>query len=259
MAEQSLRHVLKRASAPTAGQKWGCPDESVLAAFADGQMGDSERVESHLADCNHCRQQVAFLVHRPEPVGEVDVPAKLLARAEALGARGRARAVSPAWRWATAAAVTACLVLVITLRMREQELGVAPAPPAAPVVDSTPPEAASPTLQDQANPLRGQRSVRGEEAGLSLPTLLQPLDSTQISGELRFRWRPVNGSLFYEIRVTTAAGDPVWQSERIHLTAGQLPTSIRLTAGEKYFVWVVAYLPEGKTVRSSAVAFTVRD
>jgi len=89
--------------------------------------------------------------------------------------------------------------------------------------------------------------------------MLQPREGAEVSGKLRIQWQPVKGSLFYEIRVTTAAGDPVWQSDRVSTTVSQLPPAIQLIPGEKYFAWVVAYFPEGKTIRSRAVAFTVRD
>ncbi len=63
-------------------------------------------------------------------------------------------------------------------------------------------------------------------------------------------------SLFYEIRVVTAEGDLVWR-ERIEGSRVQFPAGVQLVKGQKYFVWVRAYLPEGKTAKSAVVGFNV--
>ncbi len=260
MIEEHLKNRRKRSSVWSRIRLGGCPDEAALAAFADGQLGDSESVEGHLAECDQCRKQVAFLCQGLGVESDADVPVVLLSRAEVFGAKKASTAFSPAWRWATAAAVSACLVLAISLRVREDGLDVVFPPPTPPSLDSTSPRADTPVppQSGSTNP-ESQRTVRGGEPSQFLPNMLQPLDGAEIAGEVRFQWQPVSGSLFYEVRVTTAAGDPVWQSDRVSTPTVRLPSSIHLASGERYFVWAVAYLPEGKTVRSRAVAFTVRD
>ena len=259
MIEQHLKNPGKRNSLLSVVRGWGCPDEATLAAFADGQLEDTGGVEEHLAECHRCRQQVSFLVHGSGLARDANVPPTLLARAEALGSTEASSAVSPAWRWATAAAVTACLVLAISLRVRESRLDVILTPPTPPSVDSSPTADTPGPSQPDANYAEGQRNLRSAESRQLLPNMLQPREGAEVSGKLRIQWQPVKGSLFYEIRVTTAAGDPVWQSDRVSTTVSQLPPAIQLIPGEKYFAWVVAYFPEGKTIRSRAVAFTVRD
>jgi len=54
--------------------------------------------------------------------------------------------------------------------------------------------------------------------------------------------------------MVTAEGDLVWEA-RVEGTQARLPEDVQLAAGEKYFVWVRAHLPEGKTVQSKVVGF----
>ncbi|MCI0535202.1 MAG: hypothetical protein L0Z50_08235 [Verrucomicrobiales bacterium] len=258
--EQHLKNPDTQDTPLSSIRRWSCPDEVTLAAFADGQLAHADGVENHVADCRRCRAQVAFLAQGSDFAQDADISVALLARAEALGAKGMTTAVSPAWRWATAAAVTACLVLAISLRIKDDGLDVVFPPPTPPGLDSASPRA-EPPAPPQPNPpgSESQRTVRGAEASQTLPNMLQPREGAEIFGTLRFQWQPVSGSLFYEVRVTSAAGDPVWQSERVTGPEVQLPSGIQLAPGEKYFVWVVAFLPESKTVRSRAIAFTVQN
>jgi len=75
---------------------------------------------------------------------------------------------------------------------------------------------------------------------------------------LKFRWVPFDQSMFYEVRLATAEGDLVW-SARCETSEIRLPAEVHLDPGEKYFVWILARLPEGKTVKSPAIAFQVQD
>jgi hypothetical protein len=91
----------------------------------------------------------------------------------------------------------------------------------------------------------------------ALPDLVFPREGSIIESEkLEFRWHKVERSLFYEIRLVTADGSLVWE-RRVEAPRARLPADMRLTAGQKHFVWVRAYLPEGKTLKSSTVGFTV--
>jgi hypothetical protein len=78
-----------------------------------------------------------------------------------------------------------------------------------------------------------------------------------VPGEgLEVRWRGVPGSLFYEVRLVTAEGTNVWEG-RTEATAAPLPAGVGLLPGQKYYVWVRAYLSEGKTLKSAATGFRV--
>jgi hypothetical protein len=90
-----------------------------------------------------------------------------------------------------------------------------------------------------------------------LPDLLFPQEGSGIAPEeLKFSWQAVEQSVFYEIRLVTADGSLMWE-KRLEATSVRLPADVRVADGRKYFVWVRAYLPEGKTLKSSTVGFTV--
>ena len=73
---------------------------------------------------------------------------------------------------------------------------------------------------------------------------------------LEVRWRGVPGSLFYEVHLVTADGSVVWEG-RTEATEATLPAGVHLVPGQKYYVWVRAYLSEGKTLKSPAAGFSV--
>lgn len=255
MVEEILRSSRRSKGSLRFG--WRCPGESALAAFADGRLADSRRLEVHLSDCEACREQVAFLLRATGDDAEVEVPAELLVQAKAMGKRAGVPVVSAGWRWATAVAVTACLVLLVSRQVKQQEPGVVFAPPSPPGVASGSPGKEAPSAKADSREGEEVPSVRGKKPDSPAFRLLHPLEGAKVSGKVDFRWQPVPGSLFYEVRVTTAAGDPVWQSERFTTTGATAPPSVQFTPHEKHFVWVVAFLPEGKTVQSKAIAFTV--
>jgi hypothetical protein len=90
-----------------------------------------------------------------------------------------------------------------------------------------------------------------------LPNLLFPQEgSVIVPKELEFSWQGVERSVFYEIRLVTADGTLMWE-KRVEATSVRLPAGVRMAAGQKYFVWIRAYLPEGKTLKSSTVGFIV--
>jgi hypothetical protein len=66
----------------------------------------------------------------------------------------------------------------------------------------------------------------------------------------------VPGSVFYEVKVATAEGSVVW-SARTEGMEQRVPPSVFPIQGGKYFVWVRAYLPNGKTVTSDVIGFEV--
>ncbi len=235
-------------------RSWKCPDDERLAAYADNQLEERARqgLEDHVADCDFCRGQVAFLVRLEgtEPVGQV--PSQLLARARELGAEEGYSFWVPTLRWGTAVAATASLALGAALWLGQPDMTVPPTlTPEGPSPETL---VAPPTPPTPAEPLP---SVRSRQLELVVPKLLFPAEGSVVqAGHVEFRWRGMPRSLFYEIRVVTAEGDLVWRG-RAEATRVQLPTDVQLAAGQKYFVWVRAYLPEGKTAKSAVVGFNV--
>jgi hypothetical protein len=80
-----LLRFFKRAAGPV--DRAGCPDEETLAVFIEGNLAGSEpdKVESHLARCALCLDELAAALNAVETTGgEVDVPRPLVNRARAL-------------------------------------------------------------------------------------------------------------------------------------------------------------------------------
>jgi hypothetical protein len=257
MNERRLKRLL-RANHPVAeGARWGCPSEIELAAYADQRLPASKRahVEAHLAACDACLAQVAFLARMPEPAA---VPPDLLSRASALPVAGwRPRL---ALRWGTAAAA-ACLVLAVGLR-----LALPTAPPEVPrhtepsattTPSSPPPHVASSPAVAPEPPRAPAAAVRKSGTTPSVVVLLSPRENGSVS-PLRhdFLWQAVPGALYYELQILTEDGTVVWQASSDG-TAVRLPGGHPLRAGEKYFAWVRAHLATGGTLRSAAVSFHV--
>jgi hypothetical protein len=208
---------------------WRCPDEMRLAAYADGglELADRARLEQHLSACEYCLGQVSALVRlREATLPEAD--SDLLRRARGIvQAKPRSQWLQ-AWRWAAAFAATAGLAITVTLWVR-------------------PPQPAE------------KENVRTSYVQTSAPELVVPREGAAIKRDgLEFRWTAVNRALFYEVRVLAADGDLVWQT-RADRPQARPPEGVVLRAGQNYFVSVSAWLPEGKTVKSSVVGFRVTD
>ena len=255
MTEKELATLLQARGAERSKRTWRCPDEARLAAYADNQLADRARhgLEDHLADCEFCRGQLAFLVRveGTEPVGQV--PSQLLTGARELGAEEGYSFWVPTLRWGTAVAATASLALGAALWLNQPEISVSPpSPPEGPSPESL--AAPPPIPPAPAEPLPSVRSRQPEPVA---PELLFPAEGSVVrAGHIDFQWRGMPRTLFYEIRVVTAEGDLVWRG-RAEATRVQLPPDVQLAAGQKYFVWVRAYLPEGKTAKSAVVGFNV--
>jgi hypothetical protein len=85
------------------------------------------------------------------------------------------------------------------------------------------------------------------------PALLSPREGAVVRAEkVEFVWQPVENAISYEVKVTDAEGSSVLAESttvpRFHAT--------QIRPG-KYFVKVMAHLPDGRTVQSSRVGFIV--
>lgn len=227
--ENRLKRILRGWSGRT-GRRWTCLSESAIAAFVEGNVSTLERkrIESHIEGCSFCREQAAFLVR-----GRVDVPQEVpelwLSRAKEIASRDVRVTVRSPWRWATASAV--CLVLISIVILH------------------------TPRQKTQMPGLNAPAGVRGESDGASVPELLAPASGAIVPRQgAEFQWKPVFGARQYQISVLNRSGDLIWQAST-RATSAKLPLALRLDAGQRYFVWIHAYLEDGKAVRSSAVAF----
>lgn len=227
-----------------------CPDEQELAAYVDQQLigAERERVESHLAKCDSCLQQVGFLIRRAHGAA-TPVPARLLAGAKELKTAAQRRPPMT-WQWAGAAAAIA-LVAISAVVWRETQLNHAKEQ-AVRVATTQRPQA--PVIPRGPNS-EAETSVRGGSAGASLPVMLSPRPGATVDASVFIiRWEPIANAVAYEVRVVTADGSLVWQ-KRVR-EAWVRPPSRTLRPGKKYFVWVRALLPDGDTQVSPAVSFT---
>jgi len=256
---------------------WRCPDEAQLAAWVDHRLDGrtADRVEAHLAWCEPCLEQVAFLASL-EPSGETSVAPRLCARAVDLAPQRRSPWHGPVVRWASATAVATCAVVAIVLYVHEpgaarpggqpgagSETTRVPAPIVSPasVPAAAPPVVSAPTTtpagpaSKTAGPSRP--TVRKSTVASSTPVLVSPTEGGALpSFAPEFRWEAVAGSLFYEVHVVTEDGSVVWQSN-VTSTRARLPDGYSLRTGARYFVWVRAHLSGGGTVKSAAVSFHV--
>lgn len=255
MTEDRLHELLRLGRTGPAKKGWRCPGPMTVAAYADGKLeGKSRhRFERHLADCNYCLNELAFLVRAEDPGQEYELSSEALARARSFAETKVSFTLRPAWRWAAASAATVLLALVTTFELRE--------PPA--VRPSQLPGTGTSEKATSTEPFVYQPSgaappsARNAQQTGSVPELIFPPEGALVAREkLNFRWHEVQGTTDYEILVVTAEGNLVWQG-RTDRTDVQLPDNVTVTARQGYFVWVRANLPEGKAAKSAVVSFRI--
>lgn len=249
MADDDLPLIHRQRGNRSTRRGWRCPDDAVVAAYMDGVVdaASRSRIESHLTDCPYCRSLVADVV----TMQRFDAPALplgLTQRAIALLAPKSRRG-----RWIVVPAVAmagATFVVIATLVLRSPQQVIVPntAAPAAPVLAKSEP---APTLSPPVADM-----VRKLASAAVLPSVVSPRpDKAVQSDQLEFKWKAVPRSRYYEIHVVTSEGDLVWegQSEEPVL---RLPGDVTLKDGP-YFVWISAYLTDGRVQKSGTVRFQV--
>jgi hypothetical protein len=225
-----------------------CPDEHQLAAYVDQQLigAERERVESHLAKCDSCLQQVGFLVKQSQ-VSVGDAPSLLVSQAKKLETAAHEN-LPFGWKWVSVAAALAVIAIGLVV-WRE----VRPNTEEHPMIAATAERPLAPAVRDKVQP-NADNAVRSYHAPESQPIMLSPQPGAIVhASDFTIRWEPVPNSAAYEVRVVTADGDLVWR-KRVHENSVDPPKQI-LRPGLKYFVWVRAWLANGKTLQSPAVAF----
>lgn len=228
--------------------RFHCPDEHQLAAYVDQQLigAERERVESHLGKCDSCLQQVGFLIKQSQDTVE-SAPSSLVYRAKQFATRVNENAP---FTWKSISVAVATVVVLVglivwretrpNLEQRSTTIATAPQP-------STPGTAAG--FKPGAD-----TAVRGASAPDSKPVVLSPQPGAIVHpADFSIRWEPITNASAYEVRVVTADGDLVWR-KRVHDNSATPPKET-LHAGVKYFVWVRAWLTNGKTQQSAAVGF----
>jgi len=260
MEQDDRRSVFSLAHWNVQHRRWRCPSEETLAAFTERRLVDraAERVRAHLADCEYCLGQVTFLLES-EDLELPQVPAGLVVRAREVATRGEPSRYQ-LWRWRTMAATVGCVALAGSLWLHRKDLPTSPAASDASTAEVVvhPGSPVMATGQEPHKPV--EEPTHGTRNGVShssVPTLIVPRERAIVNRSgLEFRWTGPSRALFYEVRIVTAEGDLVWEG-RADEKWIKIPPGLTLDAGQTYFAWVRAYLPEGKTVQSKASSFSV--
>jgi hypothetical protein len=251
MSEENFPAMRSESNQVPLTRRWTCPDDHTIAAYVDNALPQNQeaRAESHLSHCERCRAIVADIV-KLQRKAELPVPPFELTRTSVQFAR--AASARSRWIWAPAAAtalVVLIAVIVSLIREPQKLLVSSPPTPSAPMVAK-----AEPLISRNAPPREILRKPILSEA---LPVILFPRpDSSVERGQLEFNWTPVSRSRYYEISVVTSDGDLLWEGQT-EKSVFHLPSHVVLKPGA-YFVWITAYLADGRLEKSSPVRFVVK-
>ncbi len=90
-----------------------------------------------------------------------------------------------------------------------------------------------------------------------VPVILSPQPGSTVSGEaLRLSWKSLSQSRNYQVRIVKSDGDLIWEGET-EKSALQVPANVALKDGS-YFVWITAYLQDGRIAKSAPVRFLIK-
>ena len=237
-----LKRILPRT------RRFHCPDEYQLAAYVDQQLigAERERVESHLAKCNSCLQQVGFLI-KEFPVTLLAAPPSLLHSARQL-ATVRSGNAPFGWKWLTVAASIAVIAIGLAVWYEARTYNEQHS-----TIVATARRAPAPAIREDTNSA-AETAVRSASPPESQPVVLSPQPGATVhDSDFIIRWEPVPNATAYEVRVVTADGDLVWR-KRVNGNSVNAPRET-LRPGFKYFVWVRVWLANGKTYQSPAIGF----
>ena len=149
--ERSLRAAARR------GRPGGVhPDASLLAAYVDRGLGDTERseLEAHVADCEECMERLALL-------GSVNVPDE----PEVPSFEWSPRQLLSRWGWLVPVATVVVLVAVWERQPSRRDSSAPPSPPAPAVQKQVPPAAEDEAKERSlALPDKVQREARFAQA-----------------------------------------------------------------------------------------------
>lgn len=251
MDEHELIRTLGSRSRKIARRRWNCPSDTRVVAYLEQRLKAKEksRFEAHLSDCDVCLDMIGGLIRQQRTSEPPEAPAHLVdTAADALPVKtGR----QTSWRWVLVPAFAALVVAAVVL-LRPLQPGRPSASIFVPSVEKSRPPVA---LLKPASPPTEEQYVRKLATPVETVEVLEPQSESVVLRErLRFRWRVV-GNASYEVRVVNAEGDLLWQGQESKPTA-QLPPDFPVPPGP-YFVWVRAFLNDGRTIKSDPVPFTI--
>jgi anti-sigma factor RsiW len=208
----------------------GCPPEREIAAFVDGVLPPDERaaVQRHVDTCASCFDLIATLSRLDEqelPNVEPDLQRAVLHRPVQRPSLFR--------QLPALGAAAAVLLAVAWWKLPERPH----MPTAAPAV-------VAPAAPQSAEATRSMPST--------IIAVEQPRDGETINGQPEVRWTAPAEAVTFEVVVTSAAGDTMWQ-QRLAGTVRSTRVEGKLPPGQAYYLWVAAYLPEGRRLISNVV------
>lgn len=231
---------------------YGCLDETELAAYADKNLDEkaADRTVRHLGTCVECREQLAFLVHMQRPANAMEPPSAWLARVEEI--TNKPAKAHFRWQLATAAVGLAMAILMFVILPRPA--GKASAPSRAASIAPSPVVVANSALPSKPNMTHdvSDRDVERNAADNQTVAIIAPMKGSHISDQSRLRWRPVDGAVYYEVKLLTKDGDLIFQSKEEE-PAAHIPDDLLITEKQEVFLMVYAHLADGKTIASQAV------
>jgi len=232
MTDEELQARLRRSATGSRARTPGCPDEHLIAGFAEGRLGDADqsRIEGHIADCAACASLVAELSRQRTGTATEVIPDLTLARARRLSSGGPGGWMSFAPHLAAAAVAVVCISALIQFIR----------------VDSP----------EDANAIRTTRSLA--TSGASLQVLSPAAGATLEPGSLNVRWTGVATAHYYEVRIVTDAGEIV-SEHRVATTEWRPGNGVELEPGADYFVRVDAVVAGARSVSSEHVPFRIRE
>ena len=251
MDEHELIRTLGSRARKIARRSWKCPSDTRVVAYLEQRLKAEERArfEDHLSDCDFCLDVIGGLVRQQRTLEQPVVPAGLVAKADALPVTTWWRVYRP---WILVPALAA-LVVASAVLLRPLQLGQTSDSIYAPPAERSRPPVA--VLKNPSQPSEEQY-VRKLATPVETVEVLEPQSESVVLRErLRFRWGAVGNAASYEVRVVNAEGDLLWQGQESKPTA-QLPPDLRVRPGA-YFVWVRAFMHDGRTIKSDPVPFTI--
>ena len=202
-----------------------------MAAFVEGTLDayTRRRVAAHVDHCQACFDLVAMLAaldtsKQPAVDPQLGDVVRRLPRGPRL-----------AWLAPAMSAAAAAIVVVAWWNAGERR-------PEALRTPHSPTAALAPADALRSSPSTDE--IRLEE----------PLEGTVADSGTTVRWRGPDAVSSYEIQVATPSGDVLWK----HQVAGQQRTAtldVKCPSNQTCYLWVAAYLPEGRRITSNIVKF----
>src|SRR5690349_23916744 len=189
----------------TGKRKWDCLAPAKLASYVDGTLPGSERIkaENHLSGCRACRDSLGVLV-KSQTADPAGVPASAIARVRHLGSSQTSRSTAR-WAWAAAGAI-ACALAGWGIFSAVQH-------PNAEVATISPASASPTATHDSIANNTGDDQVRKVEKGRpTSPAVVKPAPDSAVTRELEVQWQTLPGTVAYDVRIVTGAGDLVWSA-----------------------------------------------